>query len=105
LTLDTLAAGSITDGFMMIPNATFYENCTTIAGVVDLSKNVKEAYYPEIEYWRAHRKKDIVQIHGNSVELTYRQAANWVNNLLNKSWAGLPVPSFVPAVPEDYNWT
>jgi hypothetical protein len=105
LTLPELSADKITEGFMLIPNATYYENSDLIARVVDLSTHVKEAYYPEIEYWRFHKQKQKAKVHGHSVELTYRQAANWVDYLLKEIWSiddGLP--QFTPAITEDYQW-
>ena len=51
------------------------------------------------------RKKDIVQVHGHNVELTFRKAASYVDNLLNKIWDVKSLPRFTSAVTEDYNWS
>jgi hypothetical protein len=97
----TLKSASLTTaGFMLIPNAGYYENYKTIVDAVDGANVVKMAYYPEIEYLRHHKRK-IANVHGHNVPLTFRLAANWVNHLLHKDWDVNSMPDFAEAITED----
>jgi hypothetical protein len=89
-----LALPAGTDGFMVIPNATYYEYCNLIANLVD--GNVATIYYPEREFKRKHTKSTIgVNVLGHSVPLTYRQAAWLIDSIvsgdvvINNNWPAL----------------
>jgi hypothetical protein len=76
-------ANLLTDpGFMMIPNAVFFEQAATITNAVDLS-GVEIAYYPEYYYFtKSDSKKKKANFSGFNVSATYRVAASWVNYIL-----------------------
>ena len=65
---------TLKDRFMLIPNAVFYNNCQTIARVVE-KKNIP-ARYPEREYKKAHKDKAKVTVQGHHIPLTFRLAAH-----------------------------
>ena len=91
-----------TDAFMLIPNAGYYKNAAAIADAVDAAHQVQIAYYPEVEFWRKHKKKSIAKVFGHNVPLTYRLAASWVDNLLRGFWTVKTLPNFADAVTENY---
>jgi hypothetical protein len=98
------AAELSTGGFMLIPNAFFFEYASVIAGAVDNSNQVMMAYYPEFEYWRHQQNKGKANVSGYNVPLTYRLAASWVNNLLSGYWnLGSMPQQFADAIPEPYD--
>jgi ABC-type uncharacterized transport system substrate-binding protein len=68
--------------FMLIPNALFYDNCDSIATVVEQA-NLQNAIYPEREYKNAHSNKNGKRVHGHKVALTFGLAAYYVDSLLN----------------------
>jgi hypothetical protein len=97
-----LATASLKAGFMLIPNAGYYQNSQAIAAKVDGDNSVKMAYYPEIEYWRAHQnRRKIANVHGHNVSLTFRLAASWANNLVNNYWGLADLPDFAEALTEN----
>ena len=103
--VSALAKATLTSGFMLIPNAGYYENSKTIAEAVAGDANVKMAYYPEFEYWHYHKTKGgsgHAKVHGHNIPLTFRMAASWANNLLNKDWDVNSLPDFTDAVTENY---
>ena len=83
------AADFPTLGFMMIPNAVFFENATAITGAVDASI-VQMAYYPEFQYWLKHPHKGKAHVLGYNVPLTYRLAARWACDFLKGYWTSIP---------------
>jgi hypothetical protein len=91
-----------TDAFMIIPNAVYYEKADVIAGAVEAANHVQIAYYPEVEYWRKHKKKSVAKVFGHNVPLTYRLAASWVDNLLKGFWTVDTLPKFADAITENY---
>jgi hypothetical protein len=74
------------NGFMLLPNADFYENCKVIAKAVE--KAGVPAVYPEREYKKAHQNKTNIKVRGHSIQLTFRRAAYFVDSLLDD-------PSFI----------
>jgi hypothetical protein len=102
-TSDLTAADLKTGGFMLIPNAVFFEHAGVIADAVDNSTQVKIAYYPEFEYWNKSKHKAKANYSGFNVPLTYRLAASWVNNFLNGTWTLDTMPTeFAQAIPTPY---
>ena len=99
-----LATELTTSGFMLIPNAFYYQNAELISDAVENANQVQMAYYPEVEYWRNHKKrKGIAKVYGHNVPLTYRLAASWVDNLLNGYWTIDTMPKkFADAIAENY---
>ena len=93
------AADFPTAGFMMIPNAVFFENAAAITGAVDGSV-VQMACYPEFLYWQKHANKGKAHVLGYNVPLTYRLAARWVYNILSGYWTN--VPGFADPIPDPY---
>lgn len=74
------------DGFMLIPNATYYQHSKDIAGLVD--GNVNTIYYPEREYKRWHSKSTKgVYVHGHSIPLAFRRAAWYADSIASGDWA------------------
>jgi hypothetical protein len=81
--LRTLDQDLLKAGFMLIPNAMFYNHCDDIADYVD-GKNVS-VYYPEREYKKAHTHPANVKVYGYNIQLTYRLAAQYVDKILDGS--------------------
>ena len=79
------------NGFMVIPNAIYYNNCGVIAAYVDGKTKADGVtplpiYYPEDDYKRKHTKTAAgVMVHGHDVSLTYRLVARYVISILNNS--------------------
>lgn len=90
---------NIRGSFMLLPNATFYYNTSTIATAVENSM-VPYAIYPEREYKKAHGKAKRAGkiMHGHDVSLTYRLAARYVDSILDGSMTLDNLPAFGKAV-------
>ena len=93
-------------GFMLIPNAMYYNHCDDIAAYVE-GKTTGGAfvsvYYPEREYKKAHSDATYiatyVKVYGFNIPLTYRRAAQYVDQILDGSLFP-PFPAFDSAVPD-----
>ena len=86
--LKNLKAKSITtEGFLVIPNAIYYENIKEVIKLADGNNKVKAVYYPEREYKNAHQDKTGVSVIGHGVLITFRVAAHYVNNILTGYWS------------------
>jgi hypothetical protein len=73
-----------TPGFMIIPNAVFFEKADVITSAVDNS-DVQIAYYPEYYYYtKSDSRKNKAKVSGFNVPATYRVAASWVNDILRQ---------------------
>ena len=82
------------NGFMLLPNATYYEYFKDIVRLVD--GNVATIYYPEREYKRQHRNRTTgVHVHGHSIPLAYRRAALYVDSISSGEYV-VGTPSFPP---------
>jgi hypothetical protein len=97
----TLPAG--TNGFMLLPNAMFYNHCDAVVKIVD-GKTVTGGgplpiYYPEREYKQAHKNKSGVTVLGHHVALTYRLAATFVESILGGDLQ-IPLPALAGAIPD-----
>jgi hypothetical protein len=66
---------------MLLPNAEFYKNCKDIAKAVNQAG--VPAIYPEREYKKAHQNKTHIKVHGHGIPVTFRQAAYYVDSLLD----------------------
>jgi hypothetical protein len=89
-----------TAGFMLIPNAMYYNHCDDIAAYVDGKKVggiAVSVYYPEREYKKAHTDTTNVKVYGYNITLTYRLAAQTADRILDGSLVP-PLPALVPAV-------
>jgi hypothetical protein len=76
---------ALTDGFMLISNAMYYNHIPAIVGMVDGKKvggNPIEIYYPEKEFKDAHGVTTGVHVHGHKVKRTFIKAADLVNKIL-----------------------
>jgi hypothetical protein len=74
------------NGFMLLPNAQFYEVKARqyIAQTVEANNSpVKYAIYPEREYKKAHTKRNNKFVHGHHIPITFRLAALYVDSLLD----------------------
>jgi hypothetical protein len=104
MTAAQLAAQLNTTGFMLIPNATYFEYAKVISDAVDSADAVTMAYYPEAEYWRQHQSKGKAHLSGFNVPLTYRLAAGWVDNFFTGTYSidDMPKKKFAKAIPDPY---
>ena len=73
------------DGFMLIPNAMYYENFKDVANLVD--GRVTTIYYPERDYKRWHAHPNGVRVHGHSIAIAFRHAAWYVDSITSGDWA------------------
>ena len=100
--LDNLDPDDLTGGFMLIPNAMFYNYCNRVAKYVDgkkVDKKLVAIYYPEIEYMQEHQVDiSTVTVAGHDIQGTYRQAAAYVNNILRTVWTVDTLPDFHEAI-------
>jgi hypothetical protein len=92
-----------TGGFMLLPNAMYYNHCEVIRDVVEASG--VDAFYPEREYLGyTHPIKKKVRVHGHHIPITYRHAARYVDSIvrkiLGKSFKVKDLPDFEEA-PKD----
>jgi hypothetical protein len=98
--LRNLDPTKLTNGFMLIPNAMYYNHCDDIANYVDgktVNGNPVWVYYPEREYKKAHTDKTHVKVYGYNIPLTYRWAAQYVDQILDGTMVP-PLPAFLDAV-------
>jgi hypothetical protein len=88
--------------FMLIPNATFYNNCGSIAAALDAA-NIQTAIYPEREYKKAHaaNKRAGKKVHGHDISLTYRLAAYYADSILDGTLTAATLPPFKEAVADE----
>jgi hypothetical protein len=97
-----------TPGFMIVPNAVFFEQAAAITKAVDNSNNVQIAYYPEFYFYTQYNTKKKAKIVGFNVPATYRVAANWVNYILLGLWTTTQIISamnnkqFAQAIEDPY---
>jgi hypothetical protein len=71
---------TVAGSFMMIPNGMYFDQAQKIADLLD-GKDLPKIY-PEREYWKAHRNKNKVIVHGHKIPETYTKAANVVFQFL-----------------------
>jgi hypothetical protein len=78
-------AGQPCTGFMLLPNAQFYEARRYIAHTVveGAGSPVQFSIYPEREYKKEHNNKHNKFVHGHHIPLTFRRAALYVDSLLD----------------------
>jgi hypothetical protein len=99
----SLPAGA--NGFMLLPNAMFYNHCDDVVKIVDGKKQANGGplpiYYPEREYKQAHKNKNGVTVLGHHVALTYRLAATFVDSILNGDLQ-IPLPMPTGAIPDQH---
>jgi hypothetical protein len=93
------------NGFMLIPNAMFYNHCDDIANFVDGKKAADgitplPIFYPEHEYKDAHTTKTGVRVLGHHARLTYRNAAVYVDDILSGGMDITTLPPIGDAVPD-----
>lgn len=98
----------LTDGFMIIPNATFYNKPEVIAGFVDGKKGKNthqpmQIFYPHREFKKKHHTLAGVKVLGHNVTLTYRLAASYVDNILTTgpNFDMHNLPQFKPAIADE----
>ena len=90
-------------GFMLLPNAMFYNHCDDVVKIVD-GKTLPGGgplpiYYPESEYWTEHKNTNGVKVLGHHVSLTYRLAATFVESIVNGD-IQIPLPALAGAIPD-----
>jgi hypothetical protein len=94
---------ALTDGFMVISNATYYNNIRAIVRMVD-GKQVGgkpiEIYYPEQEFKDAHNVPTGVHVHGHKVKRAFMNAADLVNKILTSVTPISNLPDFEEAEKE-----
>ena len=94
------------NGFMLLPNAMFYNNCDKVVKIVE-GKTLPgggplPVYYPEREYKQAHKKPAAgVTVLGHHVALTYRLAATFVDSILSGDLQ-IPLPELAGAIPDQF---
>jgi hypothetical protein len=101
LTKVNLPAG--VNGFMLLPNAMFFNHCDDVVKIVDgktlAGGGPLPIYYPEREYKAAHQHKNGVTVLGHHVSLTYRLAATFVDSILNGDLQ-IPLPAPTGTIPD-----
>jgi hypothetical protein len=100
--LRTLDPTKLTTGFMLIPNAMFYNHCDDIAAYVDgqsVGGTPVSVFYPEREYKKAHTHTATVKVYGYNIPLTYRLAAQYVDKILDGATVA-QLGGFLDAVPD-----
>jgi hypothetical protein len=99
----SLPAGA--NGFMLLPNAMFYNHCDDVVKIVDGKTATVGGplpiYYPEREYKQAHKIKSGVKVLGHHVAFTYRLAATYVDSILNGDLQ-IPLPELAGAIPDQF---
>jgi hypothetical protein len=86
------------EGFMVIPNAMYYEYAQQVVDMVDDNDAVKAVYYPEHEFRDLHKKnKNKAKVHGHHVEKTYERAAELVTKILKGTYTVNSLPDFAEA--------
>ena len=91
-----------TTGFMLIPNAMYYNHCDDIAAYVDgqsVGGTPVQVFYPEREYKKAHTHTATVKVWGYNIPLTYRLAAQYVDKILDGATVA-QLGGFLDAVPD-----
>jgi len=92
------------NGFMLLPNAMFYNHCSKVVKIVD-GKTVAGGgplpiYYPEREYKEAHKITTAgVTVLGHHVAFTYRLAATYVDSIISGDLQ-IPLPALAGAIPD-----
>jgi hypothetical protein len=99
--IKNLDATKFTDGFMLIPNATYYRYYGDIVKKVDGNAKVKLVFYPEREFKRAHANTTGVKVHGHNIPLTFRWAASYVDSILKGDFGVGSLPDFKEAITDD----
>ena len=100
--LRTLDPTKLTTGFMLIPNAMYYNHCDDIAAYVDgqsVGGTPVSVYYPEREYKKAQTDTTHVKVYGYNIPLTYRLAAQYVDKILDGATVA-QLGGFLDAVPD-----
>lgn len=101
LTKVSLPAG--VNGFMLLPNAMFFNHCDDVVKIVDgktlAGGGPLPIYYPEREYKKAHQHPNGVKVLGHHVSMTYRLAATYVDSILNGDLQ-IPLPAPTCAIPD-----
>ena len=89
--LTTLDGSKLTagGGFMIIPNAMYYNFFDDIAKFVD-NKGLSVIYFPEQEYKQVMTNQTGVWVHGHDIQSTFRRAANYVDQILKGTLTTLP---------------
>lgn len=88
------------DGFMLIPNAMYYENFKVVANLVDTK--VAKIYYPEREYKRWHTNTNGVRVHGHSISQAFQRAAWYADSVASGDWVvGTNWPALTDAPTDD----
>jgi hypothetical protein len=99
----SLPAG--TNGFLLLPNAMFYNHCDDVVEIVDgktaAGGGPLPIYYPEREYKQAHKIKSGVKVLGHHVAFTYRLAATYVDSILSGDLQ-IPLPELAGAIPDQF---
>lgn len=86
-------------GFMIIPNALFFNNHKTITDKVEQA-NLQAVIYPEREYKKGHNNKSGKKVHGHHIGITFRWAANYVDSILDGA-AFSRFPDFLEAIKDE----
>jgi hypothetical protein len=93
------------NGFMLLPNAMFFNHCDDVVKIVDGKQSASGGplpiYYPEREYKQAHKNPNGVTVIGHHVALTYRLAAIFVDSILTGGLQ-IPLPALAGAIPDQY---
>jgi hypothetical protein len=91
------------NGFMLLPNAMFFNHCDDVVKIVDgktlAGGGPLPIYYPEREYKAAHKQPNGVKVLGHHVLMTYRLAATFVDSILNGDLQ-IPLPALAGAIPD-----
>ena len=101
LTKVSLPAG--VNGFMLLPNAMFFNHCDDVVKIVDgktlAGGGPLPIYYPEREYKKAQTDTTHVKVYGYNIPLTYRLAAQYVDKILDGATVA-QLGGFLDAVPD-----
>jgi len=86
-----------TDGFLVIPNAMYYDHCAEIVAMVDNNASVRAIYYPEREYKAISGNQGKVKVYGHHIQNTFRKAADLVCTIVSPGFKISALPPVADA--------
>jgi hypothetical protein len=87
-------------GFMLIPNAMYFDCVTQVAQMVERHGVVNKIYYPEVQFKNAHSPgwQAKCTVKGHDIPGTFVEAADLAYDILSGKYTGKPLPGFSEAI-------